>query len=154
MKRSGPLKRKKALAPGEPLGHGKKRKPLKARSQKRERRLKNDYWPALEQFFRDRPTCEICEGAPSTDPHHKAHRDNAHLTDWDNIMALCHPCHVEVHRRVKWARKMRYLVSPNRATVPLNQKMPLASCQRPSALDGSPTIPDDLELGHDTPGLA
>jgi len=156
MKRSGPLKRKKALAPGKPLGHGKKRKPLKARSPKRQAQY-DKYNPEREQFLKENPVCQIdgCD-RESTDVHHMKKRNGVRLLDKSKWMAACRLCNSRAEDYPEWAFENGYKLHVNRkSATPLpHQTKPSEFGQTPSALDDSPTIPDDLELGHDTPGLA
>lgn len=64
-------------------------------------------WKTLRQTkLRDCPLCEIC-GAEATEVHHiKPHNGDLELFyDYDNLMSICHDCHVKETQRESVERK-------------------------------------------------
>lgn len=110
MKRS-PLKRKSQLArkPGAQL----KRTKLRPVSEKRQGQ-KARYLDERARFLAQFPVCQCCGQAESTEAHHKAKRDGGRLTDWRQIMAVCHPCHRHIHANPEWSYEQGFLVRVNR----------------------------------------
>ena len=59
-------------------------------------------------ILKERPICEVCNRAPAVQVHHRTplwmggDRDNI-----DNLLAVCHPCHVAEQRRTPRPR-VRY----------------------------------------------
>lgn len=115
MKRSGPLKRYKPLRSNKPLGWGKKRKPMKARSQKRQQDY-DKYLPRREQFLKENPTCQVdgCDRA-SVDIHHVQKRNGARLLDESKWMALCRLCNGKAEDDPTWAFENGYKLYVNRS---------------------------------------
>lgn len=64
---------------------------------------KTERWKKLSAYYRKHhPVCEECDGAASeiTD-HIKPRKTHPELSlDWDNLRALCRPCHNRVGVRV------------------------------------------------------
>ncbi|WP_185753290.1 HNH endonuclease [Stutzerimonas stutzeri] len=64
---------------------------------------KTERWKKLSAYYRKKhPVCECCENAASDITDHikpvKTHPDLA--LDWDNLRALCRPCHNSIGERV------------------------------------------------------
>lgn len=115
MKRSGPLKRKTPLKPGKPLGWGKKRKPLKARSQKRQAQYKDTYIPAMVAFLEANPWCQVKEcDRPSETVHHMKKRNGKRLDDQEFWMATCCLCNGRMEDDPAWAFANGYKLHVNR----------------------------------------
>ncbi len=64
---------------------------------------KTERWKKLSAYYRKyHPVCECCNGAASdiTD-HIKPYKTHPELgLDWDNLRALCRPCHNRIGERV------------------------------------------------------
>jgi len=53
-----------------------------------------------DSFLRDNPVCQMCEPyVPATVAHHIKERKDGGEDSRDNLMALCHRCHEEIHGR-------------------------------------------------------
>lgn len=94
MKRSPMPPRRTPLKQGKPL---ERKTPLKARSKKQEakyrirRRL-------VAELLAERPVCERCQAARSTDVHEPRMRSRgADITDPEQCVCLCRDCHMWVH---------------------------------------------------------
>jgi 5-methylcytosine-specific restriction endonuclease McrA len=98
------------LKPGSPLT---KKTSLKSVSTKRAGR-EVEYREQCRVFLAENPVCQVCRDAPSTDKHHRSKRDGARLVDFENIMALCNPCHRHIHANPAWAYDRGFLVRVNR----------------------------------------
>lgn len=64
---------------------------------------KTERWKKLSAYYRKKhPVCECCENAASDITDHikpvKTHPELA--LDWDNLRALCRPCHNSIGERV------------------------------------------------------
>ena len=157
MKRSGPLKRKTPLRSKKPLGWGKKRKPLKARSPKRQAQYQDTYIPGMEQFLKENPWCQVrgCD-RPSGTVHHRRKRNGKRLDDQEFWMATCCLCNGRMEDDPEWAFRNGYKLRVNRsATGLLDQKKPsLGSDQTPSAQETFPTNPVSPETGQSNPESA
>lgn len=67
------------------------------------------------EFIRQLP-CQVCGKNPPSDPHHYRTRGAGGGDELTNLMALCHPHHVEIHtigRRTFWG-KYGELIQKNR----------------------------------------
>lgn len=67
-------------------------------------------WKALRSAkLRDCPICEIC-GMEATEVHHKIpHNGNWGLfLDYDNLMSICHECHVKETQKESIKRRRDY----------------------------------------------
>lgn len=70
-----------------------KKKPrLKPMSDKQAERLK-EYRIVRDKFLKDNPTCARCGTTNNLSLHHLAGREGKLLTDVNNFMTLCIPCH-------------------------------------------------------------
>jgi hypothetical protein len=52
--------------------------------------------------------CEIC-GKVASDIHHKSGRGK-NLCAMNTFMAVCRPCHMQIHDNPQWAKENGYLV--------------------------------------------
>lgn len=50
-----------------------------------------------EVFERASGKCERCKGRPPTDPHHLRYPPWGAFDVPENLIAICHPCHCEIH---------------------------------------------------------
>lgn len=83
MKRT-PLNRKRRLAP---------------RSAKRARLYRTQRVPLVASLLDERPVCERCNAARSTEVHELLSRGRGgSITDPTNCVALCHDCHALITR--------------------------------------------------------
>lgn len=85
-------------------------KPIKKVSTKRAAenqvyaRLRKDY---LEAY----PVCEVVEcHRKSSQIHHMCGRENDKLTDTNNFLAVCDPCHQRITVDTKWALEQGYSI--------------------------------------------
>jgi len=87
-----------------------KRSPIKKVSGKK---AKKDavYSTLRKKFLEDKPVCEICASARSTDIHHKfAGADrNKYQNDTSTWMSLCRICHDYIHQHPKESREKGWL---------------------------------------------
>lgn len=93
LRRGTPLERRTPLRGGTPLV----RKPLRARSKKTEAlyRIRRSLVAAL---LAERPVCERCGSARSTDVHEPQMRSRgADITDPTQCVCLCRACHRWIH---------------------------------------------------------
>jgi len=69
-------------------------------------------WKAIRQAkLKEQPFCEIC-GLEATEVHHRTpHNGNwALFLDWDNLMSICHECHLkETQKESRERQKQRRL---------------------------------------------
>lgn len=100
MKRSAPIRRTKRLERHKPLEGGQplaRTTPLKHRSAKQEAvyRVRR---PLVARLLAERPVCERCKRARSTDVHEPRMRSRgADVTDPEQCVCLCRPCHSHIH---------------------------------------------------------
>jgi len=67
---------------------------IKHRSNKRSQLYKNERIPLVIAILEGRPVCERCTQARSTDVHElKSRARGGSITDIENLVALCRPCH-------------------------------------------------------------
>ena len=52
-------------------------------------------------FLDAHPTCQKCQKRPSDEAHHDLPRGHPRRNEWQNMQALCRPCHVRVHLQLK-----------------------------------------------------
>lgn len=45
--------------------------------------------------------CQVCQSQPAEEAHHNLPKGNPGRYLWQNMKALCTPCHVEVHKPKK-----------------------------------------------------
>lgn len=62
------------------------------------------------EYLRVNKCCQGCMDHRATEVHHTAGRVGDRLLDESTWMALCHPCHLLVHREPAWALERGYLV--------------------------------------------
>ena len=75
-------------------GPPQRRTPLRARSSKRAALYRDVRVPLVRRLLAERPTCERCKRAPSTDVHERLSRARGgSITDVSNLVCLCRPCH-------------------------------------------------------------
>lgn len=99
MKQRKPLQRKKSLRAQSP------KRAIEARK----------YTALRAAFFVEHPTCqagypEICKWR-SSQVHHKCGRGRL-LNEVEHWMAICLPCHNEIHRHPKEARRLGFILNP------------------------------------------
>lgn len=64
------------------------------RSKKRAKLYKDERVPIVIALLTERPTCQRCLSNPSQDVHEiKSRARGGSITDINNLMALCRPCH-------------------------------------------------------------
>lgn len=101
------MKRRKPLRPGKPMARRtrlergacelKRTTPLRARSKKTEAKYRIRR-PLVAELLAERPVCERCRKAMSTDVHEPRMRSRgADITDPEQCVALCRPCHRWTH---------------------------------------------------------
>jgi 5-methylcytosine-specific restriction endonuclease McrA len=95
----------------------KRRKPLRAKS---ERRLAYEaeldaITPALAA--RSRGRCEICRTANAVVRHHRLRRSQGGANTLANLMHLCPPCHSTVHEYPALSRERGWLLASSTACV-------------------------------------
>lgn len=61
-------------------------------SEKQKERL-SEYRKVRDEYLRDNPKCARCGSSHNLSLHHLAGREGKLLTDVDNFMTLCIPCH-------------------------------------------------------------
>ena len=84
-----------------------------SRSKDYQRLLNSKRWKMLRQeYLRAHPLCERCKAdgyvRSAIDVHHKVPVESAHTIqemeqlayDWNNLQALCIPCHVKTHKEM------------------------------------------------------
>lgn len=72
----------------------KRRTPMKRRSDKRARLYREQRVPLVRALLAERPICERCHRAASTDVHEiKSRARGGSITDPDNLACLCRACH-------------------------------------------------------------
>jgi len=113
VKRSAPLRRGKPLERSTPLQGGAppaRRTPLRARSKKQEA-LYRVRRPLVAELLAERPVCQRCQAARSTDVHEPRMRSRgADINDPRECVALCRDCHNHVHAHPAEATREGWLV--------------------------------------------
>ena len=84
-----------------------------SRDPKYQRLLNSKRWKMLRQeYLRAHPLCERCKAEghvrSAIDVHHKVPVESAHTIqemeqlayDWNNLQALCIPCHMKTHKEM------------------------------------------------------
>ena len=84
-----------------------------SRDPRYQRLLNSKRWKLLRQeYLRAHPLCERCKAEgyvrSAIDVHHKVPVESAHTIqemeqlayDWNNLQALCIPCHVKTHKEM------------------------------------------------------
>lgn len=82
-------------------------------------------WKALRDGkLKDEPLCEIC-GEPATEVHHRVpHNGNWNLfLDWDNLMSICHSCHVRQTQKESVVRQQETAQERKREREVRNRKL-------------------------------
>lgn len=107
MKRSKPLRRGK---------------PLKQRSEKRAKLYREARVPLVVELLRERPWCEVGELLNSIDPKHtcrlrscdiherKTRARGGSITDRENLLAVCRPCHNWIGANIHMAEELGLLL--------------------------------------------
>ena len=98
------------MKPGKGLS---RKTTLQSASSKRAEQIA-EYQELGRVFLAENPVCQVCRNARSTDKHHRSKRDGARLVDFENMMALCNPCHRHIHANPAWAYEQGFLVRVNR----------------------------------------
>ncbi|SEN88977.1 hypothetical protein [Nonomuraea pusilla] len=106
MKRGNPLARRTPLKQGKPperktplksASNLERRAPLKPRSKKQEAKYRVRR-VLVAELLAERPVCERCHAARSTDVHEPRMRSRgADINDPDQCVCLCRDCHRWVH---------------------------------------------------------
>lgn len=106
MKRSPMPRRKTELKATKPLERGtllrsagnlERKTPLRARSTKQEAKYRIRR-PLVAELLEQRPVCERCDSARSTDVHEPRMRSRgADITDRKQCVCLCRDCHNWIH---------------------------------------------------------
>lgn len=104
MKRS-PLKRSQKPMKRTPMKRSRKR--IKPVSEKR-KKINEQYKVERIKFLTDKPVCEVCRVAPSTDVHHKAGRIGDNM--FKHWLACCRLCHQKIEENPKWALENGYMM--------------------------------------------
>jgi hypothetical protein len=65
-------------------------------------------------LLEEEPICQVCKKNKSTQCHHKAGRVGKLLTQWTNLLAVCHGCHQDLTIRSKEAIANGYSEYRNR----------------------------------------
>ena len=114
MKRSGPIQRKTPLKRGGPLRRtgGLKRSgrinPVSAKRQAENR----ERTESKRRLFARSPRCQRCHVRPSEHAHEvKTRARGGSITDLENMRALCHICHREIHDSPEQAHLDGWLVN-------------------------------------------
>lgn len=86
-----------------------KRTRLKPMSDKQRRRME-EYRSKRKTYMKFNTVCEVkgCSSKPK-DIHHKDGR-GSNTNNMNTWMAVCRPCHNEIHANPSWAREKGYLV--------------------------------------------
>lgn len=92
------------------LAEQKPRAKIKPISDKQAAMLR-EYRKLRDEYMKHHPNCAKC-GVEATDLHHMRGRSGDNLTDVDNFLALCRPCHTWVELHPEEAKKLN--LSKNR----------------------------------------
>jgi hypothetical protein len=119
VKRGNPPARRTPLKQGKPLerktplrstGNLERHTPLKPRSKKQEAKYRIRR-PLVAELLAERPVCERCQAARSTDVHEPRMRSRgADITDPEQCVCLCHDCHMWVHANPALATAEGWLI--------------------------------------------
>lgn len=52
-----------------------------------------------DRYIKQHPICEMCLEAVATEVHHKTPISKGGKHTDGNLLALCHDCHTEIHRK-------------------------------------------------------
>ena len=99
-----PLRRKTALKRSQ---KALKRTALSPVSKKQQKKLR-EYSKLRKEYLEEHPLCECGCGRKSRDIHHKAGR-GSNLNRVETWMAVCRPCHDEIHACPSVARKRGWI---------------------------------------------
>jgi len=93
--------------------------PLRPRSAKRDRLYREQRRPLVAALLLDRPVCQRCQAARSTEVHEvKSRARGGSITDPENCVALCHDCHAWVTTNPRAALESGWLQSSWEAPMP------------------------------------
>lgn len=92
---------------GGTKGTNKKKTRLKPISDKQAERLK-EYRIVRDEYLKENPTCARCGTTNNLSLHHMIDRVGKNLTDKNNFMTLCIPCHRFVTDESEYAIKNGY----------------------------------------------
>lgn len=81
-------------------------------STKRQKRNKA-YSEARETYLDKHFWCEVCKDEIAIEVHHKQGRLGKLLTDQENFLAVCKPCHYKIEHNRTWAYEQGFLVKRN-----------------------------------------
>lgn len=74
------------------------------RSKKRQKLYRDERVPIVIALLSERPTCQRCHAAPSQDVHEiKSRARGGSITDINNLMCLCRPCHTWITQNPRLA---------------------------------------------------
>lgn len=108
LKQGKPLERKTPLKQG---GNLDRTTPLRARSKKQEAKYRIRR-PLVAALLAERPVCERCQSARSTDVHEPRMRSRgADITDPEQCVCLCRDCHNWVHANPAQATAEGWLIA-------------------------------------------
>ena len=85
-----------------------KRTPLRRVSKRRADKMV-EYSNLRKQLLLERPICEVCGEAKSTDCHHKNGRNGGNYLDYSTFLSVCRRCHNLIENNKRWARDNGYL---------------------------------------------
>jgi hypothetical protein len=91
----------------------KRAKRIKPVSEKRSHEL-GVYKLLRKVLLEEQPICQVCKRNKSTQCHHKAGREGKLLTQWTNLLAVCHDCHQDLTIHSKEAIENGYSEFRNR----------------------------------------
>lgn len=74
---------------------------LKSYSDEKEKRFTSIFW------------CEVCQDDIATQCHHKEGRTGGLISDPENLVVTCTPCHDFIHANPSWAYKEGWLIHRN-----------------------------------------
>jgi len=86
------------------------RKPIRPRSAKMEQLYATKRRNLVRKLLSERPVCQRCLSDRSQDIHElKSRARGGSITELDNLVALCRPCHSWVTQNPKEAREQGWL---------------------------------------------
>jgi 5-methylcytosine-specific restriction endonuclease McrA len=79
-------------------------KSMRPRSKKRQALYANARIPLVKELLKDNPTCAKCHARYAVDVHElKSRARGGSITDRDNLVVLCRPCHTWITQNPKEA---------------------------------------------------
>jgi len=87
-----------------------KRTPIRFRSVKMEKLYATQRRALVQKLIEERPFCQRCKRANSQDIHElKSRARGGSITEIDNLVALCRPCHTWITEHPKEAAQQGWL---------------------------------------------